>query len=348
MTPDPAAIAELERLEREATPGPWEEDSKRVDGNYGDGPDCGNAFDSYEMFGPKGKVLFDAINSEVVEVREENEPDGGVNVWDEVARRNFKFIVALRNNAKALIAAAKAQAGASDAEIAEIRKRHDGVEKTGVAYIPDDNLYHALAYAHADRATLLSAVAARDAEIGRLREHIKLHAGDTLSLDNEIQQMRDNAEEDQAEITRLRAQLAAPGAASEEALEKAARAYVVACGQDPDEVVNFYECDVPTGDFRWRIMIGPIRAALTAALPHLSGQGERERELLAALRPFAEFLSLLETHCGEWTTESSTWTHEFYVDGVRRALTYGDLLRAARAYASHTQSPLPGAGKEEG
>lgn len=46
-------------------------------------------------------------------------------------------------------------------------------------------------------------------EIERLRNHIKLHNGDCLSLNNEIEQLIRNAEDDQIEIERLRKEVEA-------------------------------------------------------------------------------------------------------------------------------------------
>jgi hypothetical protein len=48
----------------------------------------------------------------------------------------------------------------------------------------------------------------KDAEIAGLRSHIKLHAGDTLSLDNEVALMRDHWQEAEAQIKDMKALLA--------------------------------------------------------------------------------------------------------------------------------------------
>jgi predicted nucleic acid-binding Zn-ribbon protein len=46
-------------------------------------------------------------------------------------------------------------------------------------------------------------------EIEKMRSHIKLHAGDTLSLDNEVNLMRDHWQEAEARIRELEAELSA-------------------------------------------------------------------------------------------------------------------------------------------
>jgi hypothetical protein len=98
-------IDELERLAREATPGPWAHDSVKSEGAYGDGPDAREGFDEYVIYDlNNGHVLFDSLGREssAVEVQEEyDDHEGNFEAWDELARRDARFIAAF-NPATAL------------------------------------------------------------------------------------------------------------------------------------------------------------------------------------------------------------------------------------------------------
>lgn len=72
-------------------PGSWEHDTEKSDGAYGSGPDAQHGFATYLMLDAEGRRLFDAHGSEVAEIHEEYDEDGG-QAWDENSRQVFAFI----------------------------------------------------------------------------------------------------------------------------------------------------------------------------------------------------------------------------------------------------------------
>lgn len=88
----------LAKLLKHATPAPWEVDTEKNDGCYGIGDDIHEGFQSPVMSTADGKRLFDASNSDTASVEEEWDEDSH-SAWDEVGRRNFELIAALRNAA---------------------------------------------------------------------------------------------------------------------------------------------------------------------------------------------------------------------------------------------------------
>ena len=111
----PEQIAELEALSAKATQGPWEVDTIRNDGEYGDGgPDSRTGFDSYAIFGADMSILLDSLNSTAIMVNEEYDEDG-LHAWDEVGSCNIDFIVAAVNFLRANLPALKQNA--EDAEL---------------------------------------------------------------------------------------------------------------------------------------------------------------------------------------------------------------------------------------
>jgi hypothetical protein len=101
-------IAELRKLEKAASPAPWEADTTDSDGTYGSGDDTHEGFDAREMIGPNGHVLFDSLNSGTAEIHTDTDEDS-YRAWDEVARRNFDFVAAFRNAAPRLLATLESQ-----------------------------------------------------------------------------------------------------------------------------------------------------------------------------------------------------------------------------------------------
>lgn len=83
-------IEALLKLADAATPGPWECGDTQNEGAYGSGPDCRERFTSYTVEA-NGKIIADTLNSDVATVEEEYDEDG-TTAWDEVGRRNMKFI----------------------------------------------------------------------------------------------------------------------------------------------------------------------------------------------------------------------------------------------------------------
>ena len=95
----PAWIEELERLEKAATPGPWELDGYMPNSEIG----C-----AVQIIGPAG-VLFESSNC-ATRMTDYEADEHGTNYWDAGSRPNFAFVAALRNAAPALIALARSHA----------------------------------------------------------------------------------------------------------------------------------------------------------------------------------------------------------------------------------------------
>lgn len=91
----PERLAEIKARFDAAMPGPWETESHsnvRIDETY------------EAVEGPDGKTLFDAANSEVMELHTEHDEEGGVWNWDETGRRNLEFAAAARQDVPDLLA----------------------------------------------------------------------------------------------------------------------------------------------------------------------------------------------------------------------------------------------------
>lgn len=97
-TPTPAqALGEVLRLSEKATPGPWDSDTIDNEGEYGDGgPDSHSGFKSFAICGDRGHVIMDSLNSDAAMVEVEVDEDRAY-AWDETARNNSAFIVAIVN-----------------------------------------------------------------------------------------------------------------------------------------------------------------------------------------------------------------------------------------------------------
>lgn len=80
------------------TPGPWEVDTIKSDGEYGDGgPDSRSGYDAYAVFDAQGRSLFDSLNRDgrVSEIHEDGpDEDGRGAAWDELARRDLTLAAA--------------------------------------------------------------------------------------------------------------------------------------------------------------------------------------------------------------------------------------------------------------
>ena len=87
------------KLVNAASPGPWEADDVRSDGEYGDGgPDSHTGFMAKQMFDANGVAIFDSLNAEVSEVDESVDDEyGSVSAWDTIADKNFKAAAAAVN-----------------------------------------------------------------------------------------------------------------------------------------------------------------------------------------------------------------------------------------------------------
>jgi hypothetical protein len=111
--PEPLAgsgvAGELERLAAKATPGPWEVDTLKSEGEYGSGPDTTVGYEVSAIYNAKGEALFDALNSDAITVHEEYPDEDGYSLaYDEVSDANAKLIVALRNNLPTILQSLRA------------------------------------------------------------------------------------------------------------------------------------------------------------------------------------------------------------------------------------------------
>jgi hypothetical protein len=99
-------IEELKALAEKATPGPWETDTLKSEGEYGTGPDTTAGFEVTAIYSAKGEVLFDPFNSDAIVVQEDyGDEDGYVLAWDQTSAANAALIVALVNNLPAILSA---------------------------------------------------------------------------------------------------------------------------------------------------------------------------------------------------------------------------------------------------
>jgi len=76
------------------TPGPWDVDSTKNDGEYGDGgPDSRSGFSSFVLIDPNGRAICDTVNSDVAEV-EEWIDDDDAGATDVRGQKNAAYIAA--------------------------------------------------------------------------------------------------------------------------------------------------------------------------------------------------------------------------------------------------------------
>lgn len=79
------------------TPAPWEVDTVRNEGEYGNGgPDSHIGFDSFVVMDSEGRVLFDSLNRDgaLTEVDEESDDEDGYHrAWDTLAKADAEHIV---------------------------------------------------------------------------------------------------------------------------------------------------------------------------------------------------------------------------------------------------------------
>ncbi len=94
-----------------ATPGPWESDTTKNDGEYGNGgPDSHEGYSSYEIIvqiGEKVETLCDSVNASHQMIEEDfggDENGDWHEAWDEIARRNFDLIANAPTDLAALVA----------------------------------------------------------------------------------------------------------------------------------------------------------------------------------------------------------------------------------------------------
>lgn len=93
MKIDDKRLAEIEARTKAATSGPWElelHDSYSVDTAY------------YAVHSLDGRAIFDACNSECMEIRSEHDEDGA-HYWDETGRNNLTFAAHARTDVPDLL-----------------------------------------------------------------------------------------------------------------------------------------------------------------------------------------------------------------------------------------------------
>lgn len=87
------------------TPTPWEVDTIQSEGEYGNGPFTHSGFSVSAIYDAQGRVIFDALNSDVIEVHEDyGDEDGFVSAYDATSAANAAAIVHRMNNWDALVA----------------------------------------------------------------------------------------------------------------------------------------------------------------------------------------------------------------------------------------------------
>lgn len=110
MTAPQKEPAGSERAIRDAlaagpTPGPWDVDSTKNDGGYGDGgPDSRSGFSSFVVIDAKGNAICDTVDSDVAEVEEWIDHDEG-GATDVRGQKNTAFIAACNPEAIAALLA---------------------------------------------------------------------------------------------------------------------------------------------------------------------------------------------------------------------------------------------------
>jgi hypothetical protein len=78
------------------TPGLWEVDTVRNEGEYGNGPDTHSGFESFAVIDSEGRVLFDTLNRDgtLTEIHEESDDaDGYHRAWDAKAQADLEHAV---------------------------------------------------------------------------------------------------------------------------------------------------------------------------------------------------------------------------------------------------------------
>ncbi len=98
------------------TPGEWGEDTLKSEGAYGSGDDTHEGFATTAIYNAEGKLLFDALNSDVILVQEEWDEGGFCYAHDLTSSANADLIVTLRNALPELIAALEVVALVRDEE----------------------------------------------------------------------------------------------------------------------------------------------------------------------------------------------------------------------------------------
>jgi hypothetical protein len=125
----PSASTELaairDALAAGPTPGRWDVDSTKNDGEYGNGgPDSKSGFSSFVLIDSKGNAICDTLNSDVAEV-EEWMDDEDAGATDERGQKNLYYMAACN---PAAMTAVLAYVDALQAEIQALRAQYEARE----------------------------------------------------------------------------------------------------------------------------------------------------------------------------------------------------------------------------
>lgn len=119
-------LEELKRLHAKATPGEWNIDTEKNEGDYGSGDpdDVRTSFESYALHAPSGTIC-DTLNSDLISVNEESDGESGdIYAWDEVGERNMKWIAAIHNAFPAILAERQAMLDRLEAAESDVLRLH--------------------------------------------------------------------------------------------------------------------------------------------------------------------------------------------------------------------------------
>jgi hypothetical protein len=121
-------LQQLKALALAATPGPWEWDGVRSEGEYGSDDDGGCGYESYQVTTNAGACIVDCLNNDNGAVHVEH--DG--HAWDKVAKQDAKYIAAASPDV-VLALIARIESLAADAE------RYKWLRNDN-AYFPEEEL----------------------------------------------------------------------------------------------------------------------------------------------------------------------------------------------------------------
>ena len=133
-------ITKLRDLMAKATPGPWEIDTERSEGEYGSAPDTSTGYDDFligAFIDGKWATLLTTENSTVKEIEEDYDEDYH-RAWDRIGEVNANLAMAAVNALPELLD----RIAAKDAMIANMRKALAPFATEAEAWSPEMNAGH--------------------------------------------------------------------------------------------------------------------------------------------------------------------------------------------------------------